>query len=118
MIYRCPNCGNQLSKPINNGIKSCSKCNVFFEANRTNHLLSSAWELLKYKNTSIDKFKFISKLNDEDATYVYNCIVNEDMCYDEFLKLVKRDDPNVNAIKEFPQKRKKIFAKLELKNSA
>jgi len=54
-------------------------------------LMSAFWELLRSGNMGLDKFKFLTKLTDEDAIIVYNWY-QDDYSMDEIKKLLKNDD--------------------------
>lgn len=88
MQTRCPNCGKELLRPINRGIKSCIKCHSFFEVNDANKLLGASWELRKYPIMGFDQFQFVSKLSVDDAHMVYKHVVDECCSHDEFLKII------------------------------
>lgn len=89
MITRCPYCGHELTRPIQNGIKSCTKCRCFFETDRINRLLGAAWELRKSTNMCLDAFQFRTKLSKEEANFVHRHVVDEGYTHDEFFRLLK-----------------------------
>jgi len=88
MISRCPNCGHELLRPIQWGIKSCTNCRIFFEADLTNRLLSAGWEIRKHP-MGFDQFLFRTKLPDNEARFVYRHVGEDGLCHDEFLRIVK-----------------------------
>jgi len=88
MINRCPNCGHELLRPIQSGIKSCINCRIFFEANQTNVLLSAAWELRKHP-MGIEQFIFCTQLPERESQFVYKHVGEDDLSHDEFLQVVR-----------------------------
>lgn len=92
MITRCPNCGQGLERPIKCGIKSCTRCRAFFEADMINTLLSASWELRKNPHMGYDQFQFNTQLSDEDAKFVYYHVAEECCCHDDFIRLLKKNE--------------------------
>ena len=90
MLNRCPHCGRNLYKALQDGLTSCVFCNAVFDSSRTNKLLSGAWELIRSGEMCLDRFKFYSKLPDEDAHFVYSYILEQQYTIDEFRQVVKK----------------------------
>lgn len=85
---RCPHCGRYLKRPLKDGLSSCLLCNAIFESTYKNKLLSGAWEIIRGGDYGLDRFKFLSKLEDAEAEFVYNLIADQQYSIDEFRKAI------------------------------
>lgn len=91
MIYRCPNCGDYLTKPIEHGLKSCAKCKCFFESNKKSQLLSAAWEIRKSNyQIGFEEFKFRTSLIGDEANFVYQLVSEDQYSHDEIFKAIDK----------------------------
>lgn len=70
-------------------MKSCAHCRIFFETSHENNLLGAAWELRKSPHMGIEQFKFLTRLPDADAEYVYQLVIDECYSHDDLLKLFR-----------------------------
>ena len=88
MIYVCPNCGQSLPKPLQDGIAICPRCNVLFDSSKQSKLLSAGWIARKKPYTRqqmVDKLM----LSDEEASTVEDKVVIEGMSHEEFLSFLR-----------------------------
>ena len=69
MIYACPNCGNSLPKPLQDGICICTYCNVLFDSSAQSRLLAAAW-IVRKKNYTFDQMRNKLKLSDQESAII------------------------------------------------
>ena len=84
MIYACPNCGNSLPKPLQDGICICTYCNVLFDSSAQSRLLAAAW-IVRKKNYTFDQMKDKLKLSDQESEIIEQKINIDSLNHDEFI---------------------------------
>ena len=88
MIYVCPNCGNPLPKPLQDGICICTSCNVLFDSSAQTRLLSASW-IVRKKSYTFDQIKNKFGLSDHEAAIVDQKINIDNFSHDEFLQYLR-----------------------------
>jgi hypothetical protein len=90
MIYVCPFCGFDLTKPLVDGITVCGHCSRVFDSCIYNRLLAGHWIIKHNSNIDFEKFKFFSGLSDAEAILVYAFVGDHCYDFDEFQKALKQ----------------------------
>lgn len=88
MIYVCPNCGQSLPNPLQDGIAICARCNNLFDSSKQSRLLSAAWIARKKPYTTQQMMHKLA-LSEEEASIVENKVVIEGLSHEEFLRFLK-----------------------------
>ena len=73
MIYVCPDCGQNLSRPLKDGICICNHCNSLFDSSKQSKLLSVAW-IARKKDYSVKELSSKFGLTENEAIMIYDKI--------------------------------------------
>lgn len=88
MIYVCPNCGQSLPKPLQDGIAICNRCSVLFDSSKQSRMLSAAW-LARKKPYTKQQIMHKLMLSEDEASTVEDKVVVEGMSHEEFLSFLR-----------------------------
>ena len=91
MIYVCPNCGQSLPKPLQDGIAICFCCGNLFDSSQQSRLLAAAWIARKKRYT---KEQMESKLclSDHEASLVDQKVNMDGLSHEEFLVFLRSNN--------------------------
>ena len=71
-----------------NGITSCENCGRIFDSSDRNKLLSAAWMVRREHLCDLDLIRFRCKLSEDDIAFIYQYVVDDGCCHDEFVKVL------------------------------
>jgi len=91
MIYLCPFCGRNLSRPIQNGITTCDNCQRVFDSSSYHCVLAAAWYVRRHNIYDIETISSNFELNEAEAEIIQKYVIDEDCSHDELIKIVKQD---------------------------
>jgi hypothetical protein len=80
-----------LSKILSDGISTCDHCDRVFDSSNYHKALSAAWVVRRwyvYDPEQLRKFGF----SDFIVDLVCDCVIEQGMCHDEFLRELQRLD--------------------------
>lgn len=92
-MRNCPQCGGELANPVKQGLASCLHCRLIFPTSVRNQILAASWVARK-KEFGIDQLQFITELPEKQSQFVHKNIIENEMCHDEFLKLLDEEIRN------------------------
>ena len=92
MIYLCPFCGTDLNTPLLDGLAACGHCSRTFDSSTHNRLLFGFWVLHRQPNIDFERFKFESKLTNDEAILVYAFVADNGYSFDELQRALKNLD--------------------------
>lgn len=88
MIYFCPYCGNNLERPLKDGISSCLKCKKIFDTSIKNNLLSAGWMIEKWNIYSLDIIQ--EKCDIHNSLEIIQVFIDNEYNHDERLAYIKK----------------------------
>lgn len=89
MLQLCPFCGHFLSKPLTDGIASCTHCSRIFDSNPMNRLLSAGW--LCYRKHYEEVEDLVREgFTTEEAQVVISFVVGNQYDQQEFAEALKK----------------------------
>lgn len=91
MIFFCPHCGFQIKPPLADGLAACDSCERVFDTFNLNKILAASWLVRKWRLYDLHKIQEKCDLSEKELDIINECIVENDMTHDEFIKYLKEN---------------------------